>query len=95
MSNTLGLATGSEQIRPFHCPHCNEIINAKMEQCPSSSRPVDHDLAKNAADIQAKIAQAYSDADYVKITAQAVLVFLALSFVPVIGWMAFSCVFFF
>jgi hypothetical protein len=66
----------------FPCPNCNEIINDSMQTCRFCSAAVDPQVAATAAELQAKVNQACSDASYVRIAAVVMFVFLGLSFVP-------------
>ena len=77
------------QPQTFPCPKCSEIINDSMKKCPFCSTEVDPQAAAAAAEIQSKVNQAYSDANYLRIAAGAMWAFLGLSFIPLIplvGW---------
>ena len=71
--------------RTFPCPSCNEIINEGMKTCNFCSTPVDSQAAINAAELQEKVNNACSDASYTKIVSQALFVFIALGFTPIVS----------
>jgi hypothetical protein len=77
------------QPQTFPCPNCNEIINDTMERCRYCSTPVDRQFATIAAEKQSKINQAYSDANFLRTAAAAIFVFVGLSFVPFISFVAY------
>lgn len=77
------LNLSNAEARTFRCPNCNEVVNTAMVQCTFCASPIDHNLAEIAADIQEKVNQAYSKASYLTILASTMLVFLALTFVPI------------
>lgn len=70
--------------RTFPCPNCNEIINEDSNQCRFCSVAVDPGVAELIAGRQQKVNQAYSDASYLRRTAVAMYVFLAVS--TIFGW---------
>lgn len=72
--------------RTFRCPNCNEMINDSMTQCRYCNVPVDPGVAQLIAERQEKANQSYSDASYLRTAAVAMYVFIALSYVPLIGW---------
>lgn len=77
------------QPQTFQCPNCREFINASMGNCSFCGAAINYETALAAADIQAKVGQACSDASYLKITARALVVFYLLSwipFLPLVGW---------
>ena len=74
--------------RIFPCPRCNQTIDTAAVQCPFCSAPIDPKLAEAAADRMAKVNQACSDASYLRIMAGSMLVFLLLSFLPLVGFVA-------
>lgn len=77
------------QAQVFQCPNCREFINASMANCSYCGVAINYESAMAAADVQAKVGQACSDASYLKITARALVLFYALSwvpFLPLVGW---------
>ena len=77
------------QPRSFPCPNCKEMINDQMIQCRFCSVPIDPGVAALVAERQQQTNQACSDASYLKTTAGAMFVFLALSlipFMPLVSW---------
>ena len=70
--------------RTFPCPNCNEIINEEMKHCRFCSLPIDPSVAELIAGRQEQVNQAYSDASYLRRTAVAMYVFLAIS--TIFGW---------
>ena len=72
------------QPQTFPCPNCKEIINDSMERCRYCDVPVDPRAAAEAADLQARVNQACSDASYLKTAALVMWAFLGLSFIPFI-----------
>jgi hypothetical protein len=72
------------QPQTFPCPECKEIINDSMARCRYCDAPVDPRAAAEAADLQAQVNQACSDASYLKTAALVMWAFLGLSFVPFI-----------
>ncbi len=72
------------QLRTFQCPQCREVVNESMERCPFCSNTIDHQAAVAAAEVQERVNRSYSDASYSRSAAVAMLVFLGLSFVPLI-----------
>jgi hypothetical protein len=73
----------------FPCPNCNEIINDSMQTCRYCSTPIDRKAAEAAAELQAKVNQACSDASYLKTAALVMFAFLGLSlipFIPLVFW---------
>ncbi|HZH31211.1 MAG TPA: hypothetical protein VEY11_10650 [Pyrinomonadaceae bacterium] len=78
-----------EQIRPFACPSCKEVIGGRMTECKFCHAPVDEGIAEMLAATQAKVNQACSDASYLKAAAIGMWVLLAICFVPLVplvGW---------
>ena len=71
--------------RTFPCPNCKEIINDQMQVCRYCKVPVDPAIAAQQAEVQSKVNKACSDASYMRITAGAMFVFLALSLIPFIA----------
>jgi hypothetical protein len=70
------------QPQTFPCPSCKEIINDSMTSCRYCSAPVDPRAAAAAAETQARVNQACSDASYLKTAALLMWAFLGLSLVP-------------
>lgn len=82
-----GLSLGQPQV--FQCPNCREFINVSMTHCSYCGVAINPEAASAAADIQAKVAQACSDANYLKIMARALAAFYLLNwipFMPLVGW---------
>jgi hypothetical protein len=73
----------------FQCPKCNETIDASAQQCRFCSAPIDAGTAKIAAEAMAEVNQACSDASSLKIMAGVILVFFALSFAPIVGYLGY------
>jgi hypothetical protein len=80
---TIGAAMGEPTI--FDCPACKETIDASAETCRFCGVKIDHEAARKAAAIMAKVNQACSDASYMKSTALTLPVFFAVRFVPFIS----------
>jgi hypothetical protein len=80
---TIGTALSEPTI--FECPHCKETIDASAEACRFCGAKIDHEAARTAAALMAKINQACSDASYMRSTALSLPVFLLLRFVPFIA----------
>ena len=76
--------------RTFRCPNCNEMINDSMTQCRYCSVPVDPGVAQLIADRQEKANHAYSDASFIRTAAIATYVFLAISFIPLLGMVSWA-----
>ena len=72
------------QPRTFRCTTCNEMVNESMQKCPFCNSPIDPQAAIEAAEVQDKANQSYSDASYAKTAAVAMWVFLGLSLIPFI-----------
>lgn len=68
--------------RTFPCPNCKEIINDQMQVCRYCSVAVDPAIAAQQAALQSKVNQAYSDASFLRTTAAAMFVFMAISLIP-------------
>lgn len=73
------------ELRTFPCLNCRQIINEGMQQCRFCSAPIDFQTAAPAAEMQAKINQAYSDASFLKTAALTALVLAVLGFLPFVG----------
>lgn len=78
--------------RTFPCPNCNEIINDSMTQCRYCSVAIDPGVAQLVADRQEKVNRACSDASFLRTAAIAMFVFLGLSFIPILPWVAWGFV---
>jgi hypothetical protein len=72
------------QPQVFPCPSCGEIINDSMTTCRFCSVAIDPEAAAGAARLQSRINRAYSDASFLRTAVGGMLVFLGLSFVPII-----------
>ena len=81
------------QPQTFPCPECKEIINDSMERCRYCGAPVDPRAAAEAADLQAQVNQACSDASYLKTAAFVMWAFLGLSFIPFIPLVSWAFLF--
>ena len=69
----------------FECPNCKETIDTRAETCRFCGMKVDHEAARKAAVVMAKVNQACSDASYMRSTALTLPVFFVLQFVPFIS----------
>lgn len=81
------------QPQTFPCPNCKEIINDSMSRCRYCDAPVDPQTAAAAAELQARVNQACSDASYTKTAALVMWAFLGLSFVPFIPLVSWGFLF--
>ncbi len=79
--NTLTL----DKTRVFKCSSCGEYINTSMSACKFCGNQVNLETAEQAADVQDAIGNACSEANYLKVTARAIPVAYAVSFIPLIG----------
>ena len=70
------------QPQVFQCQNCREFINTGLTNCPYCGVMINLEAATAAADVQANVAKACSDANFLKIAARALAVFFGLSFVP-------------
>lgn len=77
------------QPQVFPCPNCGEIINDSMTTCRFCSVAIDPEAAAAAAQLQTRINRAYSDASFLRSAAGAMMVFLGLSFVPIIQFLTY------
>ncbi len=66
-----------ETTRVFQCASCGEYINTSMSACKFCGNLVDGKRAEQAAELQAAIGNACSDASFLRITAGAILVAFA------------------
>lgn len=76
------------QPQVFQCQNCREFINTSMSNCPYCGVAINFEAASAAADNQAKVAKACSDASYLKIMARAQVAFFLISWIPIIGGFA-------
>jgi len=77
------------QPQVFQCQNCREFINTSMTNCSYCGVAINAEAATAAADVQANVAKACSDANYLKIMARALGVFYLLNlipFLPLVGW---------
>jgi len=77
------------QSQVFQCQNCREFINTSMTHCSYCGVAISAEAATAAADVQANVAKACSDANFLKIMARALVVFFLLDlipFVPLVGW---------
>jgi len=58
------------------------MVNESMQKCPFCNSAIDPQAAIEAAAVQDKANQSYSDASYARTAAIAMWVFLGLSFIP-------------
>lgn len=72
------------EFQTFPCTNCNEIINSSSTTCRFCQAPVDPVAAAFAAQNQAKVNRACSDASYLRTAATIMWIFLGLSFIPVL-----------
>jgi hypothetical protein len=82
-----GFTIGAAMYEPtiFECPNCKETIDSTAETCRFCGAKVDHEAARKAAAVMAKVNQACSDASYMRSTALTLPVFFGLRFVPFIA----------
>lgn len=73
------------QAQVFQCPICREIINTSMTNCPYCGVEINPEAAQTAADTQSRVAEACSNASYLKIMARAMVGFFLASWLPFIG----------
>jgi hypothetical protein len=79
---------GTGSLNPpqvFQCMICREVINTAMTNCPYCGVEVKPDAAQSAADTQSQVAEAFSNASYLKIMARAMVGFFLASWIPFIG----------
>ncbi len=69
----------------FPCGSCGEFINTSMNECRFCGTPVDAAASAQAAEAQAQVGRACSDASYLKISARVIPGAYALSFIPLLG----------
>lgn len=80
---TIGAAMQTPTI--FQCPICNETIDSTSDACRFCGAAVDHDAARKAAEVLARVNQACSDASYLKTASLSIGVFFVLRFLPFIS----------
>ncbi len=79
------------QPQVFQCQNCREFINTSMTHCSYCGVAINAEAATAAADIQANVAKACSDANFLKIMARAIGVLPAqLDPLPSAGRMGIS-----
>ena len=78
------------------CPSCNEFINDSMFQCRFCHALIDPRAARAAAELQARVNEACSEASYAASTAYVMFALLLLSVLPFIPlvWVAYLLTFF-
>ena len=82
-----GFSLNQQQV--FQCQNCREFINTGLTNCPYCGVMINLEAATAAADNQANVAKACSDANFLKLMARALAGFFLLSFVPfvpLVGW---------
>jgi uncharacterized membrane protein len=79
--------------RTFRCPSCNEMISEDAKQCRFCLVPVDPGVAALIAARQEQVNQACSDASYLRRTAVAMYVFLAVGTVFTFAYWGFLITF--
>jgi hypothetical protein len=80
---TIGAAMQTPTI--FQCPHCNETIDSTADACRFCGTAVDHEAARKAAEVLARVNQACSDASYLRTAALSIGVFFVLRFLPFVS----------
>jgi len=81
------------QPRTFRCPNCKEMINDSMKDCPFCKVPLDPGVVALAAERQGKANRAYSDANFLKIAATSMFVFLGIGLIPLLGFVYYGFIF--
>jgi len=87
MPSSLSLTSEIDKVRIFQCPHCKETIDMAEKHCRFCSAVIDTDAAEEAAELMARINQACSDSSYMRTASISILVFLGLTFVPILSWL--------
>jgi hypothetical protein len=59
----------TDELDVFDCPKCGQTIDTKSDVCRFCGAKVDHEAARKAAQLLARIDQACSDASYLRNTA--------------------------
>ena len=81
------------QSRTFRCPNCKEMVNDSMKECPFCKVPFDPGIVAHAAGRQEKANRAYSDANFPKIAATSMFVFLGIGLIPLLGFVYYGFIF--
>ena len=76
--------------RTFRCPNCKDMVNDSMKDCPFSKVPLDTGIAALAAERQENANRAYSDANFLKIAATSMFVFLGIGLIPLLGFVYYG-----
>ena len=86
MSDGFSIGAAMQAPTIFECPHCHETIDSTADACRFCGTPIDHEQARKAAEVLAKVNQACSDASYMRTAALALPVFFVLRFLPFFSW---------
>jgi hypothetical protein len=86
--SSLRITPPAVSARIFECPSCKQTIDTSAVKCPFCSASIDPGAAEAAADNMEKVNQACSDASYLRVMAGSMLVFLLLSLLPLVGFVA-------
>ena len=78
------------QPRTFRCPNCKEMVNDSMKDCPFCKVPLDPGIVALAAERQEKANRAYNDANFLKIAATSMFVFLGIGLIPLLGFVYYG-----
>ena len=78
------------QPRTFRCPNCKEMVNDGMKDCPLCKVPLDPGVVALAAERQEKANRAYNDANFLKIAASSMYVFLGVGLIPLLGFVYYG-----
>ena len=78
------------QPRTFRCPNCKEMVNDSMKDCPFCKVPLDPGVVALAAERQEKANRAYNDANFLKIAATSMFVFLGIGLIPLLGFVYYG-----
>jgi len=81
------------QPRTFRCPNCKEMVNDSMKDCPFCKVPLDPGIVALAAERQENANRAYSDANFLKIAATSMFVFLGIGLIPLLGFVYYGFIF--
>ena len=76
--------------RTFRCPNCKEMVNDSMKDCPFCKVPLDPGVVALAAERQEKANRSYSDANFLKIAATSMFVFLGIGLIPLLGFVYYG-----
>jgi hypothetical protein len=66
MADSLITDGATEELDVFECPHCKETIDTSADVCRFCGAKVDHEAAKKAAHLLARVDQACSDASFLR-----------------------------